>query len=69
MNCRTAKKIRKYSQRNWMQYFNTMRTWPFGVKLRFCWQLMFGMGKKPKRKLSKEQVLKARRPVTEGAKV
>jgi len=51
-----------------MQYFNTMRTWPFGVKLRFCWQLMFGMGKK-KKMLSKKQVLKARRPVTERPKL
>lgn len=66
MNCRTAKKIRKYSRRNWLQYFHAIRQWPFGVRLRFCWNVLFGM--KPKKKLNKNQVLRARKPAMEGVK-
>ena len=68
MNSKTAKKVRKYSRRNWLQYFHTMREWPFGVRLRFCWQLMFGMRARPTKKLSKSKVLQHRKPIVQGAK-
>ena len=42
MNGRIAKKIRKYSKRNWMEYYQAMKKWPLGVRLRFCWALLFG---------------------------
>lgn len=62
MNGRMAKKVRKYSQRNWMEYFHAIRQWPFGVRLRFCWQVLFGMMLK-KKHLSKKKILEARQPV------
>jgi len=66
MNSRTAKKIRKYSKRSWWVYFNAIREWPLGVRLRFCWQVLFGVRMKAKKGLSKEQVLRSRKPVIQG---
>ena len=60
MNGRVAKKVRKYSRRAWWEYFNAIREWPLDVRLRFCWQVIFGA--RPK-KLSKDQVWRNRRPV------
>jgi len=65
MNSRTAKKIRKYSKRSWWVYFNAIREWPWTVRLRFCWQVMFGVRLKAKKGLSKDQVLRARKPVAQ----
>lgn len=36
MNGRLAKAIRKFSRRNWQEYFNEIKTWPLGVRLRFA---------------------------------
>lgn len=44
MNSRVAKKIRKYSRRNWIEYYKAMRKWPFMVRVRFSWSLLFGKG-------------------------
>jgi len=60
MNGRMAKKVRKYSRRAWWEYFHAIREWPFGVRLRFCWQVLFS---KPKKVVSKDRVFKERRPV------
>ena len=66
MNGRLAKKVRKYSKRNWMEYVNAIQQWPWTVRLRFCWHILFGMRTRP-RKLSKKEVLANRRPVPKGA--
>lgn len=65
MNSRAAKKIRKYSRRNWIEYFNAIRQWPFLTRLHFCWDILFGYRwktKKPK-KISRDNVLRQRRSV------
>jgi hypothetical protein len=47
MNGKLAKKIRKYSRRNWIEYYKEMSEWPFSARLRFAWGLLFGKrGKK-----------------------
>lgn len=61
MNGRMAKKVRKYSKRNWIEYFNAIREWPWTVRLRFCWHILFGMRTR-KQKMSKRQVLNQRKP-------
>lgn len=63
MNARMAKKIRKYSKRNWMEYYTAIRQWPFGTRLHFCWNVLFGMRTRKPKKASKKQVLSQRRPL------
>lgn len=41
MNARVSKKIRKYSQRAWVEYYVAMKGWPLSARLRFAWQLIF----------------------------
>ncbi len=36
-----AKKIKKYSKRNWMEYVNALKQWPLSNRLRFCWHILF----------------------------
>jgi hypothetical protein len=73
MNGRIAKKIRKYSRRNWIEYYQAIREWPFLTRLHFCWDILFTLRWKAKNpsklkgKINKSQVLKARRPVEELA--
>jgi len=42
MNGRVAKKIRNYSKRAWVEYYQAMRKWPFMARLRFAWALLRG---------------------------
>ena len=49
MNGKVAKKIRKYSKRNWMEYYQAMQDWPFSSRFRFAWQLVFGKRKAVKK--------------------
>ena len=62
MNGRVAKKVRKYSRRNWIEYFQTIREWPFHTRLHFCCDILFSFRWKRK-KIGKNQVFKQRRPV------
>jgi len=41
MNGRVAKKIRKYSKRNWLEYVAVVKKWPFMARLRFAWYILF----------------------------
>jgi len=63
MNSRVAKKIRRHSRRAWVEYFQAIREWPFTTRLHFCWDVLFSFRWKTK-KISKDQVLSQRRPVT-----
>ena len=40
MNGRVAKKIRKYSKRNFLEYVEAVREWPFMARLRLTWYLL-----------------------------
>jgi len=62
MNGRIAKKIRRHSQRAWVEYFQAIRQWPFTTRLHFCWDVLFSPRWKAK-KPSKDKVLRERRPV------
>ncbi len=42
MNAQIAKKIRKYSKRNWIEYLKEIRKWPFSVRWRYAWWVLFG---------------------------
>lgn len=41
MNNRVAKKIRKYSRRQFLEYVREVKKWPFKVRLRFAWRILF----------------------------
>jgi len=41
MNGRMAKKIRKYSKRNWMEYVDEVKRWPFSARWRFAQYILF----------------------------
>lgn len=41
MNGRVAKKIRKYSRRNWLEYVAAVKQWPFQARLRLAWYILF----------------------------
>ena len=41
MNGRVAKKIRRAARRNWIEYVKAIRGWPFSVRLRFAWEILF----------------------------
>ena len=45
MNARVARKIRKYSQRQFLEYVHMVKQWPFKARLRFAWHIL-----KPARK-------------------
>lgn len=60
MNSRLAKKVRKYTKRNFIEYATEVKRWSFATRWRFCWYILFSG--KPK-KVSRNQVLKERRPV------
>jgi len=42
MNGRMARKIRRYSQRRFLEYVAAVKKWPFGARLRFCWLILKG---------------------------
>jgi hypothetical protein len=42
MNGRVAKKIRKYSRRQFLEYVAAVRKWPFRARLRFAWLIVKG---------------------------
>ena len=62
MNSRMAKKVRKYTRRNFLQYASEVKKWPFTTRLRYCWFILFA-GKPKAKKISKAEVWKNRRPV------
>jgi len=62
MNGRMAKKVRKYTKRNFIEYAREVKKWPFLTRWRFCWYILFSGKPKPK-KVSKAEVWKNRRPV------
>jgi len=41
MNNRVAKKIRKYSQRHFMEYMIAVQQWPLKARLNFAWRILF----------------------------
>ena len=41
-----VKKLRKYSKRNWIEYVDALKQWPFRNRLRFCWYILFGRSKR-----------------------
>jgi hypothetical protein len=42
MNGRVAKKIRKYSRRQFLEYVAMVKQWPFGDRLEFAWRIVLG---------------------------
>jgi hypothetical protein len=42
MNNRVAKKIRKYSRRQFFEYVDMVKQWPLNHRLRFCWLVLVG---------------------------
>jgi len=45
MRATVAKKLRKYSKRNWIEYVQALQEWPFRARLRFAWFII-----KPRRR-------------------
>ena len=41
MNGRMARKIRKYSRRQFFEYVAMVRQWPLKHRLRFAWHIVF----------------------------
>jgi len=41
MNQRVAKKPRRYSRRNWREYLEEVATWPFRMRFRLAWHIIF----------------------------
>ena len=48
MNGRIAKKIRKYTNRNFLEYIRAVEQWPFSARWRLCWHILFGKRAKAK---------------------
>jgi len=48
MNGRIAKKIKKYSKRNWIEYVEALCEWPLMARLRFAWFIIRAKRKKKK---------------------
>ena len=46
MNQQLAKKLRKYSKRNWMEYVEALCQWPLMARLRFAWFIIRAKRKK-----------------------
>lgn len=44
MNGRIAKKVRRESNRNFIEYARAIKQWPLLARLRFSWYLFFGKG-------------------------
>lgn len=44
MNGRIAKKIRKYSRRQFVEYVAMVKQWPLEARLRFAGQIVFARG-------------------------
>lgn len=40
MNGQVAKKIRKYSKRDWFEYLRAIEQWPLKARLRFAWYII-----------------------------
>ncbi len=49
MNGRVVKKIKKAAKRNWIEYVDALRQWPFRNRLRFAWYILFGKQKRRRR--------------------
>ena len=45
MNSRTAKKIRKYSKRNFLEYVEAVWGWPLSNRLGLCLHILFSRRK------------------------
>ena len=45
MNNKLAKKLRKYSKRNWLEYASAICNWPFMWRLRFARDIVFNAKK------------------------
>ena len=41
MRGKIAKKLRKYSKRNWFEYVAAVKSWPLKARLRFTWYILF----------------------------
>ena len=54
-----AKKIRKYSKKNWIEYVKAMEGWPYLVRLRMAWHFINPF-KELKRRLKKKCLLEKR---------
>ena len=61
MNDKIAKKIRKYTKRNFIEYASEVKKWSFVTRWRFCWYILFS-GNPKTQKMSKNKVLRERRP-------
>ena len=42
MNGKVAKKIRKYSRRQFFEYVDMVKEWPLKDRLRFSWLILLG---------------------------
>ena len=42
MRGKLAKKLRKYSKRNYIEYLKAEKAWPFRARWRLAWWLLFG---------------------------
>ena len=42
MNSKVAKKLRKYTKRNFFEYVGAVRQWPFTARWRLCFYILFG---------------------------
>jgi len=51
MNGRIAKKLKKYSKRNWIEYVEAISEWPFSARLRFAWHIVTARYRKKERKV------------------
>jgi len=40
MNGQLAKKLRKYSRQNWIEYVRAVEQWPYMARLRLAWHLI-----------------------------
>ena len=45
MNDKIAKKVRKYTKRNFLQYANEVRKWSWITRWRYCWYILFSRDK------------------------
>lgn len=41
MGTRQAKKLRKYTRLSYFEYLAAIKSWPFTVRVRLCWHILF----------------------------
>jgi len=44
MNGRLAKKVRKYTKRNFLEYVEAVKLWPLSARWRLCWHILLKKG-------------------------